>query len=234
MKELSRPERKALHIALEQSNGEVSKAAMLAEFPETRLRKLVREDEEFATRWGDGVVNPPTKEELAHRPPVEPEDSPETKYLTALKKEEKQLTKGLETLGITGRALNESLAASAFQSTHLDALRQITNAGQLKTYAMLGVLFDDLRSEIGKGVEAEREGVLYDALFNCVKNRSQINQDIWKSALIDAQIKSKQNESKGGSSKKPGFSPILNNITVQTDAKEVTVKKANATTDPKP
>ena len=87
-------------------------------------------------------------------------------------------------------------------------------------------MFDDLRGEIASGTEAEREGILYDALFNCVKHRGQINQDIWKSALIDAQIKSKQNEVRGGRSSKPGFSPILNNITVQTDAKEVTIKKA--------
>ena len=227
---LTGPERKALHIALEQANGNIAKAAAIAEFGEVRLRNLINNDEEFNARWGKGPTTPPTKEEVAHRPPLE-EELPEHKYLVALKKEEQQLTKGLESLGITGRALNESLAASAFQSAHLDSLRQITNAGQLKTYAMLGVLFDDLRGEIAADNEPEREGILYDALFNCVKHRGQINQDIWKSALIDAQIKSKQNEVKGGRSSKPGFSPILNNITVQTDAKEVTVKKAKSATD---
>ena len=84
---------------------------------------------------------------------------------------------------------------------------------------------EDLKGELSSGQEEEREKTLYEALFNTVKYRNEINRDILKGALIDAQIKAKQDE-KGRPHGKPGFTP-MNNIIVQTDATKIEVKDAN-------
>ena len=188
--------------------------------PKGNIYKLIYNDEEFNARWSKDPVEPPTKQEVVHRP------DPSLKFTEKLKEEERALTHGLEAVGIVGKAREEAIAAAAFSSTHLQAMRQITAGGILKDFTQLGVLMGEIKEEITAGQEEERERTLYEALFNTVKYRNEINRDILKGALIDAQIKAKQDEKGGKSSSKPGFSP-MNNIIVQTDATKVEVKDAN-------
>lgn len=216
----SKGERKAIHLALEEADGDVSKAALLLDMPKGNIYKLIYNDEEFNARWSKDPVEPPTKQEVVHRP------DPSIKFTEKLKEEERALTHGLEAVGIVGKAREEAIAAAAFSSTHLQAMRQITAGGILKDFTQLGVLMGEIKEEITAGQEEERERTLYEALFNTVKYRNEINRDILKGALIDAQIKAKQDEKGGKSSSKPGFSP-MNNIIVQTDATKVEVKDAN-------
>jgi len=216
----SKGERKAIHLALEEADGDVTKAALLLDMPKGNIYKLIYNDEEFNARWSKDPVEPPTKQEVVHRP------DPSLKFTEKLKEEERALKHGLEAVGIVGKAREEAIAAAAFSSTHLQAMRQITAGGILKDFTQLGVLMEEIKGEITAGQEEERERTLYEALFNTVKYRNEINRDILKGALIDAQIKAKQDEKGGKSSSKPGFTP-MNNIIVQTDATKVEVKNAN-------
>ena len=213
-------ERKGIHLALEEAKGDVQNASVLCGLDPKSVYRLIREDDEFNARWSKDPVEPPTKQEVVHRP------DPSLKFAERLKEEERALTHGLSAVGIVGKAREEAIAAAAFSSTHLQAMRQITAGGILKDFAQLGVLQEEIKGEISAGQEEERERTLYEALFNTVKYRNEINRDILKGALIDAQIKAKQDEKGGKSSGKPGFSP-MNNIIVQTDATKVEVKDAS-------
>ena len=215
----SKGERKAIHMALEEAKGEVEEAALLVNIPKAKIQRLIRGDKEFNARWSKDPVEPPTKSEVVHRP------DPSVQFVDRLKEEERALTHGLEAVGIVGKAKEEAIAAAAFSSIHLQAMRQMTAGGILKDFTQLGVLIDELKGELTAGQEEEREKTLYDALFNAVKYRNEINRDILKGALIDAQIKAKQ-DGKGRPQGKPGFSP-MNNIIVQTDATKIEVKDAN-------
>jgi len=215
----SKGERKAIHLALEESKGNVAEAALLVNIPKSKLYSLVRGDEEFNARWSKDPVEPPTKSEVVHRP------NPSVQFADRLKDEERALSHGLEAVGIVGKAKEEAIAAAAFSSIHLQAMRQMTAGGILKDFTQLGVLMEEIKGELSAGQEEEREKTLYEALFNTVKYRNEINRDILKGALIDAQIKAKQND-KGRPRGKPGFTP-MNNIIVQTDATKVEVKDAS-------
>lgn len=215
----SKGERKAIHMALEEAKGDVEQASLLVNIPKAKIHRLIRGDKEFNARWSKDPVEPPTKSEVVHRP------DPSVRFVDKLKEEERALTHGLEAVGIVGKAKEEAIAAAAFSSIHLQAMRQMTAGGILKDFTQLGVLMDELKGELSAGQEEEREKTLYDALFNAVKYRNEINRDILKGALIDAQIKAKQDE-KGRPQGKPGFTP-MNNIIVQTDATKIEVKDAN-------
>ena len=90
----------------------------------------------------------------------------------------------------------------------------------------LGVLFRENSNELADGQGQEREQTLYDALFNTVKLRNEINREVIKGALIDAQIKQKAEERNGkGPSGKPGFAP-MNNIMIKTEGKVEVSKNA--------
>ena len=213
-------ERKGIHLALEEADGNVPKASVMCGVDEISLYRLIKKDEEFNARWSKNPVEPPTKQEVVHRP------DPSLKFAERLKEEERALTHGLSAVGIVGKAQQEAIAAAAFSSTPLQAMRQITAGGILKHFAQLGVLIEEIKGEISAGQEQERESTLYDALFNAIKYRNESNRDVLKGALIDAQIKSKQDEKGGKSAGKPGFTP-MNNIIVQTDATKVEVKDAS-------
>lgn len=215
----SKGERKAIHLALEESKGNVAEAALLVNIPKSKLYNLIRGDEEFNARWSKDPVEPPTKSEVVHRP------NPSVQFADRLKDEERALSHGLEAVGIVGKAKEEAIAAAAFSSIHLQAMRQMTAGGILKDFTQLGVLMEEIKGELSAGQEEEREKTLYEALFNTVKYRNEINRDILKGALIDAQIKAKQND-KSKPRGKPGFTP-MNNIIVQTDATKVEVKDAS-------
>jgi len=215
----SKGERKAIHLALEEADGDVTKAALLLDMPKGNIYKLIYNDEEFNARWSKDPVEPPTKSEVVHRP------NPSVQFADRLKDEERALSHGLEAVGIVGKAKEEAIAAAAFSSIHLQAMRQMTAGGILKDFTQLGVLMEEIKGELSAGQEEEREKTLYEALFNTVKYRNEINRDILKGALIDAQIKAKQND-KSKSRGKPGFTP-MNNIIVQTDATKVEVKDAS-------
>ena len=176
-------ERKGIHLALEEADGNVPKASVMCGVDEISLYRLIKKDEEFNARWSKNPVEPPTKQEVVHRP------DPSLKFAERLKEEERALTHGLSAVGIVGKAQQEAIAAAAFSSTHLQAMRQITAGGILKDFAQLGVLIEEIKGEISAGQEQERESTLYDALFNAIKYRNEINRDILKGALIDAQIK---------------------------------------------
>jgi hypothetical protein len=220
----SKGERKAIHLALEDSKGDVTQASVLLNIPKPRLYNFIRSDKEFNARWSKNPVEPPTKSEVVHRP------NPSVQFADRLKDEERALSHGLEAVGIVGKAKEEAIAAAAFSSIHLQAMRQMTAGGILKDFTQLGVLMDEIKGELSAGQEEEREKTLYEALFNTVRYRNEINRDILKGALIDAQIKAKQDE-KGRPQGKPGFTPI-NNIVVQAGtATKVELKDAKGTSN---
>lgn len=219
----SKGERKAIHLALEESKGNVAEAALLVNIPKSKLYNLIRGDEEFNARWSKDPVEPPTKNEVVHRP------NPSVQFADRLKDEERALSHGLEAVGIVGKAKEEAIAAAAFSSIHLQAMRQMTAGGILKDFTQLGVLMEEIKGELSAGQEEDREKTLYEAYFNTVKYRNEINRDILKGALIDAQIKAKQSE-KGRPRGKPGFTPI-NHIVVQAgDATKVELRDASKKT----
>jgi hypothetical protein len=105
-------------------------------------------------------------------------------------------------------------------------MRQMTTGGLLKDFTELGVVFKEIRNELSEGQEQEREQTLYDALFNTVKLRNEINREVIKGALIDAQIKQKSEERMGRSpTSKPGFAP-MNNILIKTEGNVEVSKNA--------
>ena len=216
----SKGERKVIHLALEEAKGDVAQASLLANVPKRKLYALIRNDKEFNARWSKDPVEPPTRNEVVHRP------DPSVRFAERLKDEERALSHGLEAVGIVGKAKEEAIAAAAFSSIHLQAMRQMTAGGILKDFTQLGVLMEEIKGELSEGQEEEREKTLYEALFNAVRYRNEINRDILRGALIDAQIKSKQDE-KGRPQGKPGFTP-MNNIIVQTDATKVEVRDVQA------
>ena len=219
----SKGERKAIHLALEQSKGDVTQASLLMNIPKATLHRFIRNNEEFNARWSKDPVEPPTKNEVVHRP------NPSVQFADRLKDEERALSHGLEAVGIVGKAKEEAIAAAAFSSIHLQAMRQMTAGGILKDFTQLGALMEEIKGELTAGQEEEREKTLYEALFNTVRYRNEINRDILKGALIDAQIKAKQSE-KGRPRGKPGFTPI-NHIVVQAgDATKVELRDASKKT----
>lgn len=218
---LSAGERKAIHLALEESNGVVDTASKLVGMTHYKLKKLIDTDHEFNVRWGTGEVQAPTNTDVIHRP------DPADKFVSKLKEEEAALSTGLEAVGIKGKCRDEAIATSAFASQHLTQMRQMTTGGLLKDFMELGVVFKEIRDELAEGQEPEREGVLYEALFNTVKFRNEINREVIKGALIDAQIKQKSEENGKKTAGKPGFAP-MNNIMIKTDGKvEVSQKDAD-------
>ncbi|MAT12955.1 MAG: hypothetical protein CMM02_18320 [Rhodopirellula sp.] len=217
---LTAGERKAIHLALEETNGVVDTASKLVGMTGYKLKKLIDTDHEFNTRWGTGEVKVPTETDVIHRP--DPADA----FVTKLKQEEAALSQGLEAVGIKGKCKEEAIATSAFASQHLSQMRQMTTGGLLKDFMELGVVFKEIRDELSQGQEPERENVLYEALFSAVKFRNEINREVIKGALIDAQIKQKTEENGKKSTGKPGFAP-MNNIMIKTDGKvEVSQKDA--------
>ena len=213
-------ERKAIHLALEETNGVVDTAAKLVGISSYKVKKLIDTDPEFNTRWGNGEVKVPTPTDVIHRP------DPKMRFVAKLKEEEAALSTGLEAVGITGKCKEEAIATSAFAAEHLGQMRQMTTGGLLKDFTELGVVFREIRNELSEGQEQEREQTLYDALFNTVKLRNEINREVIKGALIDAQIKQKNEEQSGRMpSSKPGFSP-MNNIMIKTDGKVEVSKNA--------
>tara|TARA_B100001741_G_C16453505_1_gene551559 strand:+ start:285 stop:953 length:669 start_codon:yes stop_codon:yes gene_type:complete len=217
---LTAGERKAIHLALEETNGVVDTASKLVGMTGYKLKKLIDTDHEFNTRWGTGEVKVPTETDVIHRP--DPADA----FVTKLKQEEAALSQGLEAVGIKGKCKEEAIATSAFASQHLAQMRQMTTGGLLKDFMELGVVFKEIRDELSQGQEPERENVLYEALFSAVKFRNEINREVIKGALIDAQIKQKTEENGKKSTGKPGFAP-MNNIMIKTDGKvEVSQKDA--------
>ena len=92
----SKGERKAIHLALEESKGNVAEAALLVNIPKSKLYNLIRGDEEFNARWSKDPVEPPTKNEVVHRP------NPSVQFADRLKDEERALSHGLEAVGIVG------------------------------------------------------------------------------------------------------------------------------------
>mgnify|MGYP003115183449 FL=1 len=217
---LTAGERKAIHLAMEEANGVVDTASKLVGMTGYKLKKLIDTDHEFNTRWGTGEVKVPTETDVIHRP--DPADA----FVTKLKQEEAALSQGLEAVGIKGKCKEEAIATSAFASQHLSQMRQMTTGGLLKDFMELGVVFKEIRDELSQGQEPERENVLYEALFSAVKFRNEINREVIKGALIDAQIKQKSEENGKKSSGKPGFAP-MNNIMIKTDGKvEVSQKDA--------
>lgn len=216
----SKGERKAIHLALEETNGVFKDAAKLVGITINKLGYLIRTDPEFNTRWGNGDVKVPTSTDVIHR------SDPADKFVAKLKEEEASLGKGLEAVGIKGECKQEAIATSAFAAAHLGQMRQMTTGGLLKDFMELGVVFRDIRNELAEGQEQEREQTLYDALFNTVKLRNEINREVIKGALIDAQIKQKSEERNGrGPSGKPGFAP-MNNIMIKTEGKVEVSKNA--------
>lgn len=214
-------ERKAIHLALEEADGVVDVASKLVGITHYKLKKLIDTDPEFNARWGNGEVKVPTPTDVIHRP------DPADKFVSKLKEEEAALSTGLEAVGIKGKCREEAIATSAFAAQHLTQMRQMTTGGLLKDFMELGVVFKEIRDELAQGQEPEREGVLYEALFNTVKFRNEINREVIKGALIDAQIKQKSEENGKKTAGKPGFAP-MNNIMIKTDGKvEVSQKDAN-------
>jgi hypothetical protein len=214
-------ERKAIHLALEEADGVVDVASKLVGITHYKLKKLIDTDPEFNARWGNGEVKVPTPTDVIHRP------DPADKFVTKLKEEEAALSTGLEAVGIKGKCREEAIATSAFAAQHLTQMRQMTTGGLLKDFMELGVVFKEIRDELAQGQEPEREGVLYEALFNTVKFRNEINREVIKGALIDAQIKQKSEENGKKTAGKPGFAP-MNNIMIKTDGKvEVSQKDAD-------
>jgi len=217
---LTKGERKAIHLALEETNGVVGLAAKLVGITSYKVKKLIDTDSEFNVRWGNGEVKVPTPTDVIHRP------DPSTRFVVKLKEEEAALSTGLEAVGITGKCKEEAIATSAFAAEHLGQMRQMTTGGLLKDFTELGVVFREIRNELSEGQEQEREQTLYDALFNTVKLRNEINREVIKGALIDAQIKQKNEERMGRSPiSKPGFAP-MNNILIKTEGKVEVSKNA--------
>jgi hypothetical protein len=217
---LTNGERKAIHLALEEANGVVDTAAKLVGVSHYKVTKLIKTDPEFNARWGNGEVKVPTSTDVIHRP------DPADKFVAKLKEEEAALGRGLEAVGIKGECKQEAIATSAFAAAHLGQMRQMTTGGLLKDFMELGVVFREIRGELAEGQEQDREQTLYDALFNTVKLRNEINREVIKGALIDAQIKQKSEEQQGKRpSGKPGFAP-MNNILIKTDGKVEVSKDA--------
>ena len=217
---LTKGERKAIHLALEETNGVVDTAAKLVGISSYKVKKLIDTDSEFNNRWGNGEVKVPTPTDVIHRP------DPGIRFVAKLKEEEAALSTGLEAVGITGKCKEEAIATSAFAAEHLGQMRQMTTGGLLKDFTELGVVFREIRNELSEGQEQEREQTLYDALFNTVKLRNEINREVIKGALIDAQIKQKNEEQSGRMpSGKPGFTP-MNNILIKTEGKVEVSKNA--------
>jgi hypothetical protein len=213
-------ERKAIHLALEETSGAVDTAAKLVGISSYKVKKLIDTDSEFNARWGNGEVKVPTPTDVIHRP------DPGIRFVAKLKEEEAALSTGLEAVGITGKCKDEAIATSAFAAEHLGQMRRITTGGLLKDFTELGVVFREIRNELSEGQEQDREQTLYDALFNTVKLRNEINREVIKGALIDAQIKQKNEEQSGRRpSSKPGFSP-MNNILIKTEGKVEVSKNA--------
>jgi len=216
----SKGERKAIHLALEETNGAVGLAAKLVGITSYKVKKLIDTDSEFNIRWGNGEVKVPTPTDVIHRP------DPSIGFVAKLKEEEAALSTGLEAVGITGKCKEEAIATSAFVAEHLGRMRQMTTGGLLKDFTELGVVFKEIRNELSEGQEQEREQTLYDALFNTVKLRNEINREVIKGALIDAQIKQKSEERMGRSPiSKPGFAP-MNNILIKTEGNVEVSKNA--------
>jgi transcriptional regulator with GAF, ATPase, and Fis domain len=56
----SKGERKAIHLALEETDGVLKDAAKLVGMTINKLNYLIKTDPEFNVRWGNGDVKVPT------------------------------------------------------------------------------------------------------------------------------------------------------------------------------
>jgi transposase-like protein len=191
--------KKKANAALEECDGVQAKAAKIMGVSQATLRQVIVNDESLRGRWISKKVNNQTM----HRPtqPLSDEE--------ALAKENKLMKSGLESMGVTGSSQAEALAFHEFGQKSLGSARQLIGGGVVKLFSDLMTDIKEIRDELSRGVDDEREKILREDKSSMVKHVLETYDRVNKAALTDAVVRQKIEERKGGGGKKkPGFTPV--------------------------
>jgi transposase-like protein len=198
--------------------GNVSRAAELLGCHQTTLRRRIKGTKELTD-----FMQMPTEAVKINRGEklVETPYTSEEEIVKALEREEGVLKKGLTSMGLAGRELEEAIALQAFVNKNITTVYDLIAAGLAKDIVQLGAMASETSEEIREtaGMDIERESMLRTDRWRLIQEKGKAQERAYKALMAKALLAQRQEDaSKGGGPKgKPGFTPIQNNIAIKTN-----------------
>lgn len=199
-------ELKRIHVALEHA-GSIGGAASLLGMDLYAMRKAVADHPELRSYLPG--AQPPSENELIARKPLTAPVVNQQDIVTAVKAADDQVRDGFEAIGVTGDALKEALAFRDFGRLHFNDMRHYIGGGMAKLFADLMVEVKDVRADISKEGDLERERMLREDRSRLVKHCIDVYDRVREASVSAAVIEAKKQEAK--EKKKAGraaFTPL--------------------------
>jgi hypothetical protein len=147
--------------------------------------------------------------ELLARKPLTVPVVKQQDIVAAVKAADDQVREGFEAIGVTGDALKEALAFRDFGRLHFNDMRHYIGGGMAKLFADLMVEVKDVRADISKEGDLERERMLREDRSRLVKHCIDVYDRVREASVSAAVIEAKKQEAK--EKKKAGraaFTPL--------------------------
>jgi hypothetical protein len=221
MVKLTPEQLKRVHIALEQTDGNVPAAAALIGLSREALRKIMAEYPELQSYKGDAT--PPSEAETIARPALPVVGKDEADLALAMKKADEQVREGFDAIGVSGGALDQAMAFRQFGKFHFQDMRHFIGGGVAKLFADLMSDIKTVREEIADPAakpDIELQKALREDRSRLVKMALDTYDRVRQAALDAAVIEAKKAEAKNGGKRKnaPAFAPLAmkveGNVTV--------------------
>ena len=139
----------------------------------------------------------------------------------ALAREDANLQRGVESMGLSVQAGERAVALQNFYKKHFTSSIGIVGAGSIKSYFEMDADVEKIRDEIeGGGLTIEREQMLRRDRVALLELQGRSGDRHIKAQMTQAMIKYRiadSNGEKGQVRGKPGFTPIINAIKIETD-----------------
>jgi hypothetical protein len=210
--------KKQIHAAMEAANGKTADAARLLGMPLRNLMNFVHGNKDLKARWATSTteVKPPNELAVLGRPAFPVEETNEgimasdDEVAAAVEREDSQVRRGLDAMGVKGGTLEMAMALQKFQRAHFSRAIEMLGGGMTRQSLALMVEIDTITDTLNDptgGLAPARELMLREDRARLLETLGKFFDRANAAVLIQAKVKAIQHK-KEKPNKPKGFLAI--------------------------